>query len=100
MTRDTSKMRVRASQCKTCVFKREDEGGIELREGRREEIKQNLLKGINQVCHHGNKSICRGGRDYQLVMFHRLGYIEAPTDEALAKKIEEATRGKESGSAE
>lgn len=81
-------MKVRKTQCETCVFKDECDGGVVLGDGRREEIKQNLLNGINQLCHHdNNKTICRGGRNFQLQIFHRMNLIPEPTDEALAKEI-------------
>ena len=35
------------------------------------------------------KKLCRGARDKQLQLFHRLNYIEAPTDEAWVKKCVE-----------
>jgi hypothetical protein len=87
---DTTKYPVNAVQCSTCVFRPPRDGGIHLTPARHAEIRQNLLNGINQICHHGSKSICRGGRDYQLEIFHRLGLIDAPTDEALAARIQEA----------
>ena len=31
--------------------------------------------------------ICRGGRDWQLQVWHRMGLITAPTDEALTAKM-------------
>ena len=43
---------------------------------------------VSQVCHHprlnGKKEthLCRGGRDYQLEIMHRLRVITEPTDEA------------------
>ena len=77
-------IRVRKTQCETCVFRPVSEGGINLALGRHEEIQCNLLRGINQLCHHDDdKTVCRGGRDFQLQMFHRLGVIKEPTDEAL-----------------
>jgi hypothetical protein len=45
----------------------------------------------SQVCHHprlqGKKEthLCRGARDEQLILLHRLGWIEEPTDEAFAE---------------
>lgn len=45
----------------------------------------------SQVCHHprlsGKKEthLCRGARDYQLEIFHRLGIISEPTDESWSK---------------
>lgn len=83
-----SGLSVRRSKCKTCVFRREEEGGCPLAPGRREEIHAYVLTGVNQLCHHeDNKKICRGGRELQLQIWHRLGFIEAPTDAALRKAM-------------
>ncbi len=91
------KTRVRKVQCETCVFRRECDGGIHLAPGRHAEIEQNLLNGINQLCHHDNdKTVCRGGRDFQLQIFHRLGIIPEPTDAALREAMKKA--GVEPGS--
>lgn len=53
------------------------------------EYRVSLLSGCNHLCHSDptNKTICRGGRDFQLQVFHRLGIIENPTDEALAEAM-------------
>lgn len=90
-TRDTRRMPVRKRRCATCVFKDECDGGIHLADGRRDEIRLNLLRGINQICHHGNASICRGGRDFQLQVFHRMGLIPEPTDAALQQTADRVT---------
>lgn len=80
--------KVRKTQCATCVFKDEKDGGIALRESRRTEIKVMLLKGTNQMCHHDdNKTICRGGRDFQLQCFARMGLIPEPADKALKEAM-------------
>jgi len=45
------------------------------------------------TCHgpdlQGKKSniVCRGGRDFQLQIWHRMGMIDEPTDEALEKNM-------------
>lgn len=80
-------MPVRKTQCSTCVFRPESDGGISLAPGRREEISMMLLSGTNQICHKGNKSICRGGRDFQLQCWSRMGIIAEPTDAALAEAM-------------
>lgn len=90
-TISTVGMPVRKTQCATCVFKSPEEGGCELGAKRHEEIKLQLIKGINQICHHDdNKTICRGGRNFQLQVFFRMGVIEAETDEALKQAMERA----------
>lgn len=81
-------MRVRRSKCATCVFRDEQDGGICLTPERREEIAVYLLSGANQLCHHDdNKTICRGGRLFELQCWARMGLIEAPTDAALRKAM-------------
>lgn len=81
-------MRVRRSKCASCIFRRPEDGGCELSEGRRQEIQQYLLQGTNQLCHHDdNETICRGGREFQLQIWHRLGVIKAPTDAALREAM-------------
>ena len=87
---------VMPEMCGSCMF-REDEGAIELRPGRLEEIKRQSLEFIPQVCHwhhlHGDTATikaCRGARDFLLTMLYRMGRIEEPTDEALATVMEAA----------
>ena len=82
-------MPVMQAQCATCLF--------------RPEIEQNdpaALTGVRSRvltigslhCHStgwpNGTHLCRGARDWQLQVFHRLGFLEVPTDEA-------ATCGKE-----
>jgi hypothetical protein len=83
--------RVRRSKCQTCVFRPVEDGGIDLREGRHEEIRAYLLSGTNQMCHHDNdETICRGGRNFQLEIWARMGVIALPTDEALREAMRAA----------
>lgn len=82
--------RVRRSKCKTCVFRPEKDGGVELSPERRIEIQEYLLKGVNQLCHHdNNETICRGGREFQLQCWHRMGILKEPTDAALREAMGE-----------
>lgn len=88
--------KIRRSKCKSCVFRPEKDGGIELTPSRRIEIQAYLLQGVNQLCHHDeDKTICRGGREFQLQCWHRMGIIEEPTDAALREAMEQ--RGQEPG---
>lgn len=81
-------IRARRSKCRTCVFRPESQGGIHLAAGRRAEIEAYLLAGKNQLCHYDdNKTICRGGRLFQLKMWHRAGIIGQPTDAALRRAM-------------
>lgn len=53
------------------------------------------MREASQICHHPRlhghteTHLCRGARDHQLVVFHRMGVIDAPTDEAWAAKRKE-----------
>jgi hypothetical protein len=73
-------------QCNSCPFR---EGGLGLGITKLEEIKAYLLQGTNHFCHSdsNNKTICRGGRNYQLEMWYKAGIISAPTDEALEEAM-------------
>ena len=72
---------VNKNMCKTCMF-RYDENSVILSHERLAEIKAMLITGTNQICHTNNR-ICRGGRNYQLEMFKRMGFIEEASDESL-----------------
>lgn len=74
---------VAARQCESCPFHR---GGLDLGQEKMAEITGYLLAGQNHMCHsdQAHKTVCRGGRQYQLEVWHRRGIISAPTDEALA----------------
>ncbi len=74
-----------AKKCATCIFNRKQNIITQERLG---SIQQYLINGTNHICHTTDK-ICRGGRDFQLEIWSRLGIIEIPTDEALYKKNEE-----------
>jgi len=83
---------VQPAQCGSCIF-RENGNKVELAAGRLDEIKTYLLRGTAHRCHQpeaeGRRKtiICRGGRDWQLQVWHRIGLNEAPTDEAQTVKM-------------
>lgn len=86
---------VRKAKCKTCPFRAGGWTHV------RELLEQRALTEGSPICHstgkalvrHGGKRlkahICRGARDFQLTIFHRLGVIEKPTDEAWQKRLDE-----------
>lgn len=88
---------VRKTNCKTCPFRRKSEGGWE--EVQPLLAERAILEGT-PICHSTGRAlvrhdgeklkahICRGARDLQLKVFHRLGVITAPTDEAWAAACE------------
>ena len=66
--------------CGSCPFST-SEKRIRLAPQTEAHIRAYLLEGISHLCHHAQLTqeagepthTCRGGRDYQLTMFHRLG---------------------------
>ena len=86
---------VMAKKCKTCPFRPGspyDNLAMHLTEC--------ALSEASRICHStGNSAIlgktgkperlCRGTRDIQLDVFHRLGVIDEPTDAAWAAKVDE-----------
>lgn len=74
---------VRKTMCETCPFRANGDkqlAGIVL--------ERTLLK-ASQICHHhalhGEEAheLCRGARNEQLTLLHRMGLIDAPTDAAF-----------------
>lgn len=85
---------VMPEQCKSCIF-RHDGNEVELRPERLAEIQAYLLQGTPHLCHTpqmngGPDRACRGGRDFQLQCWARMGIIAEPTDEALAEAMRKA----------
>lgn len=81
---------VMKKHCASCPFRR----GADGREANPElanSVRTHLLS-ASQICHHprlaGKKEnrLCRGGRDEQLTLMHRLGVIAAANDEAWEAK--------------
>lgn len=80
---------VRKTMCPSCPFR---EGGD--RELAARVLDRTLFK-ASQICHHpvlhGAKEheLCRGARNEQLTLLHRMRLIDAPTDEAFTRKSKE-----------
>ena len=79
---DITRYPVIAKRCKSCPFR---EGG-DLKT--RERVMVRCMTEASQICHHpslfGEKEthLCRGARDYQKQIFHRMGLLKDETDEA------------------
>ena len=81
---------VQPRQCHTCIFRPNSQM---LRSQRLGEIQAYLMQGNTHLCHSPdlaepgstgiNTHACRGGRDWQIQIWHRLGLIDEPTDAAL-----------------
>jgi hypothetical protein len=72
---------VMRAQCASCPFRVDERGrhpDLQL-VGR---IQMQVITRASQICHEVEGYLCRGGRDYQLMIFHRLGVLVEPTDEA------------------
>ncbi len=79
-----------ATMCATCIF-RTDGNRAQIRPQALAEIQDYLIRGTTHRCHeaddHRNKMACRGGRDFQLMIWARMGILPEPTDEALEKMM-------------
>jgi hypothetical protein len=68
--------------CPTCPFREEHVGQVEIVNM----VRVRCMTEASQICHHpklhGKKEthLCRGARDYQLQIFHRMGFLKEPTD--------------------
>jgi len=81
-----SKMEVMKARCLTCPFG--NKGERDRSPHTADKVRARVITSASQICHHprlsGKKQthLCRGARDYQLTIFHRLGVITEPTDVA------------------
>jgi len=100
--RDVSKFSVMPAQCPTCPFRTDADGrhpDVRLVS----QLQLRCLTEGNQICHHPRLNgkptthLCRGARDYQLQIFHRLGLLDAPTDEAWERATAQLQTPKISG---
>jgi hypothetical protein len=77
-----------AEKCASCPFR---EGGD--KELANRVLARTILQ-ASQICHHpalyGKKQthLCRGARDEQLTILHRMGLIPEPTDRAFMEASE------------
>ena len=84
---------LKKEMCDTCPFRDGSPYAYLLHD-----LKHCALTKRSRVCHSTGKNnainkrtgkpeaLCRGARDAQLQMFHRLGLLSAPTDEAWNKQ--------------
>lgn len=82
-------MPVNPAKCQTCPFR---EGGDP---ALRAKIEARVLSEASQTCHHSgavhgkpDTRLCRGARDFQLTILHRMGFLEAATDEAWERQCQ------------
>jgi len=89
--------KVRKTNCATCPFR--ETGWVEVRQL----LMSRAVNEASPICHStGPKAlvprkkrlsakpeVCRGARDFQLNLFYKLGFLDAPTDEAWANKVKE-----------
>lgn len=83
-------------QCETCPFKKDSELSH-----LQSFLAASSIGEASRICHSTGSNnainhrtgkppmLCRGARDFQLQFFHRVGIIEAPTDEAWNNKCKE-----------
>lgn len=77
------KVEVNEQQCYSCPFN-ETSNRLPLPIERMNEIYGYLANGTNHMCHStSDETVCRGGRNFQLQILHRMGLITEPTDNAL-----------------
>lgn len=82
-------------KCPTCPFT-QNESGREADPNIAGKVRRRCLTEASQICHHprihGMKEdhLCRGARDFQLEFFHRIGFLETPTDEEWENKQKES----------
>lgn len=79
------KMFPQKKACNTCPF--EGKSPLALPPEKLTEIINYLGEGQNHICHNSQNKICRGGRNLQLKIFTAQGFIDKPTDEALAEAM-------------
>lgn len=92
-------LKVQKACCVTCPFKKNEKGHWNDPELAGAVIQRTLFK-AQQLC-HGSKGggpgetvdqdltrLCRGARDYYLEIYHRVGMIDEPTDEAWQRKAD------------
>lgn len=81
-------MPVMTSRCTTCPFNPDGDPHT------RQTVLNRILE-ASQICHHPalhdkpETHLCRGARDVQLELMHRLKVIPEPTDTAWAEKWKE-----------
>ena len=88
---DIKNFRVMKKRCPTCPFGKK--GQRDRCPSIASRVREQCLSQASQICHHpalhGNSQthLCRGARDFQLEIFHRLGVLEDKTDQAWDKGL-------------
>lgn len=84
---------VRRTMCGTCPYREGSEYAY-----LKDDLTRSAMSEASRICHSTGSDngihrrtgvpshICRGSRDVQLQMFHSIGVIDAPTDEAWNNK--------------
>ena len=91
---DVRDWQVMPQQCSSCPFREGPDGRVpdpKLLAS----VQVRVLTRASQICHHptlhGKRQthLCRGARDYQLMIFYRLGFLKEPTDRAWQEKADQ-----------
>lgn len=90
MKKSIKNWQVRKTCCLSCPFRIDPATGREQNPYLVGRVTPKLFD-ASQRCHHPRLhgvrefELCRGARNWQLMIFHRLGFLESPTDEAWEK---------------
>lgn len=82
---------VMKQRCGTCPFNKSEDGKV-ADSKLVNRIQNTILKEGSQICHHPRLSgkdethLCRGARDFQLDIFHKIGLLKTPTDDCWNEK--------------
>jgi hypothetical protein len=88
-------MPVMPASCKTCPFGPDGDPVL------RAKIEHRVIVEASQTCHstgvaldppRPDTHLCRGARDHQLQFFHRIGFLDEPTDAAWERRSREGRR--------
>ncbi len=81
-------MRLQNKHCATCPFVNSDM----LPATEMAKIHSYLVSGTNHLCNSDrtNRTICLGGRNYQLDIWYQMGVISQPSNEALEIAMRDA----------
>jgi hypothetical protein len=92
-------MKVRPKKCATCPFRADSPYAYLAKD-----LTQSALGKSSRICHSTGSNnainertgkppmLCRGARDIQLRVFHRLGVLDAPTDKAWERANKQLDR--------
>jgi hypothetical protein len=95
-TKKVKSMAVNETMCATCPFREGSPYQYLLHD-----LKHSALTQSSRICHSTGSNnainrrtgkpaaLCRGARDAQLQMFHKMGFLSEPTDAAWTEKCNE-----------